>query len=31
VARSIEVRSAIETTPIELHPGAMRYYRDVKV
>ncbi|XVS66180.1 TAXI family TRAP transporter solute-binding subunit [Actinosynnema sp. CA-299493] len=31
VARSIEARSAIETTPIELHPGAMRYYRDVKV
>ncbi|ONI87380.1 TRAP ABC transporter substrate-binding protein [Saccharothrix sp. ALI-22-I] len=31
VARSIEVRSAIETTPIELHPGAMRYYRDVKI
>ncbi|MDU0291140.1 TAXI family TRAP transporter solute-binding subunit [Saccharothrix longispora] len=31
VARSIEVRSAIETTPVELHPGAMRYYRDVKV
>ncbi|KOX22444.1 TRAP ABC transporter substrate-binding protein [Saccharothrix sp. NRRL B-16348] len=31
VARSIEHRSAIETTPIELHPGAMRYYRDVKV
>lgn len=31
VARSIEVRSAIETTPIPLHPGAMRYYRDVKV
>lgn len=31
VARTIEVRSAIETTPIELHPGAMRYYRDVKV
>ncbi|GAA1310784.1 TAXI family TRAP transporter solute-binding subunit [Saccharothrix xinjiangensis] len=31
VARSIEVRAAIETTPIPLHPGAMRYYRDVKV
>lgn len=31
VARSIEVRSAIETTPVELHPGAARYYRDVKV
>ncbi|GGP40811.1 TAXI family TRAP transporter solute-binding subunit [Saccharothrix coeruleofusca] len=31
VARSIEVRSAIETTPVELHPGAVRYYRDVKV
>ena len=30
-ARSIEVRSAIETTPIELHPGALRYYRDSKV
>lgn len=31
VARSIEIRSAIETTPVPLHPGAMRYYRDVKV
>ncbi|WP_232519730.1 TAXI family TRAP transporter solute-binding subunit [Actinosynnema pretiosum] len=31
VARSIEVRSAIETTPIPLHPGAVAYYRDVKV
>ncbi|MFC6090468.1 TAXI family TRAP transporter solute-binding subunit [Saccharothrix lopnurensis] len=31
VARSIEVRSAIETTPVPLHPGAMRYYRDAKV
>ncbi|WP_281262211.1 TAXI family TRAP transporter solute-binding subunit [Umezawaea tangerina] len=30
-ARSIEIRSAIETTPIPLHPGALRYYRDVKV
>jgi TRAP transporter TAXI family solute receptor len=31
VARSIEMRSAIETSPIELHPGAMRYYRAAKV
>jgi len=31
VARSIEVRSAIETTPLPLHPGAKNYYRDVKV
>ncbi|MCP2093222.1 hypothetical protein LV78_001162 [Actinosynnema pretiosum] len=31
VARSIEARSAIETTPIPLHPGAVAYYRDVKV
>lgn len=31
VARSIEVRSAIETTPVELHPGAARYYRDAKI
>ncbi|HEX6342674.1 TAXI family TRAP transporter solute-binding subunit [Umezawaea sp.] len=30
-ARSIEVRAAIETTPIPLHPGALRYYRDTKV
>lgn len=31
VARTIEVRSAIETSPIPLHPGAQRYYRDAKV
>ena len=31
VARTIEVRSAIETSPITLHPGAERYYRDAKV
>ncbi|WP_447006420.1 TAXI family TRAP transporter solute-binding subunit [Saccharothrix isguenensis] len=31
VARSIEIRSAIETTPVELHPGAARYYRDAKI
>lgn len=30
-ARTIEPRTAIETTPVPLHPGAMRYYRDVKV
>jgi uncharacterized protein len=30
-ARSIEVRAAIETTPIPLHPGALRYYRDTKI
>ncbi|GAA3851506.1 TAXI family TRAP transporter solute-binding subunit [Saccharothrix violaceirubra] len=30
-ARSLDTRSAIETTPIPLHPGATRYYRDVKV
>jgi TRAP transporter TAXI family solute receptor len=30
-ARSIEIRAAIETTPLPLHPGALRYYRDAKV
>jgi uncharacterized protein len=30
-ARTIEPRSAIETTPVPLHPGAMKYYREVKV
>ena len=30
-ARTIETRSAIETEPVELHPGAMRYYRDAKI
>jgi uncharacterized protein len=30
-ARSIEIRSAIETTPVPLHPGALRYYRDTKI
>jgi uncharacterized protein len=30
-ARTIEQRSAIETSPVPLHNGAMRYFRDVKV
>jgi TRAP transporter TAXI family solute receptor len=30
-ARTIEQRSAIETSPVPLHNGAMRYYREVKV
>ncbi|WP_307722913.1 TAXI family TRAP transporter solute-binding subunit [Gandjariella thermophila] len=30
-ARSIDVRAAIETAPVPLHPGALRYYRAVKV
>ncbi|HEX7304958.1 TAXI family TRAP transporter solute-binding subunit [Lentzea sp.] len=30
-ARTIEQRSAIETSPVPLHDGAMRYYRDTKV
>lgn len=30
-ARTIEQRSAIETSPVPLHPGAMRYYRETKV
>jgi len=30
-ARTIEQRSAIETSPVPLHPGAMRYYREAKV
>jgi TRAP-type uncharacterized transport system substrate-binding protein len=29
-ALSIDVRPAIETAPLELHPGALRYYRDAK-
>ncbi|RAS63191.1 hypothetical protein C8D87_107340 [Lentzea atacamensis] len=30
-ARTIEQRSAIETSPVPLHNGAMRYYRESKV
>ncbi|GGU64608.1 C4-dicarboxylate ABC transporter substrate-binding protein [Lentzea flava] len=30
-ARTIEQRSAIETSPVPLHNGAMRYYREAKV
>jgi uncharacterized protein len=30
-AMSIDVRSAIETSPIPLHPGAARFYRDNKI
>jgi TRAP transporter TAXI family solute receptor len=30
-ARSIDVHSAIETAPVPLHPGALRFYRSVKV
>jgi TRAP transporter TAXI family solute receptor len=29
-ALSIDERPAIETAPLELHPGAMRYYRSIK-
>jgi TRAP-type uncharacterized transport system substrate-binding protein len=29
-ALSIDVRPAIETAPLELHPGALRYYRSIK-
>jgi TRAP transporter TAXI family solute receptor len=29
-ALSIDVRPAIETAPLELHPGALRYYLDTK-
>jgi TRAP transporter TAXI family solute receptor len=31
VARSIEPRAAVETTPVPLHAGAMTYYRGAKV
>lgn len=30
-ARTIEQRSAIETSPVPLHNGAMRYFREAKV
>jgi TRAP transporter TAXI family solute receptor len=30
-ALSIDVRPAIETAPLELHPGALRYYRSIKL
>ena len=30
-AKSIDARSAIETTPVPLHPGAEHYYRSIKV
>ncbi|SEQ69243.1 hypothetical protein SAMN05216188_104334 [Lentzea xinjiangensis] len=30
-ARTIEQRSAIETSPVPLHDGALRYYREAKV
>jgi hypothetical protein len=30
-ARTIEQRSAIETSPVPLHNGAIRYYREAKV
>jgi TRAP transporter TAXI family solute receptor len=30
VAQQLDPRGAIATTPVPLHPGAMRYYRDVK-
>jgi TRAP transporter TAXI family solute receptor len=29
-ALSIDIRPAIETAPLELHPGALRYYRGIK-
>jgi TRAP transporter TAXI family solute receptor len=30
IAGVLEARSAIETAPVALHPGALRYYRDTK-
>lgn len=30
-ATAIDIHSAIETAPVPLHPGAVRYYRDKKI
>jgi hypothetical protein len=30
LAGVLDARAAIETFPVELHPGALRYYRDRK-
>jgi uncharacterized protein len=30
-ALSIDIHSAIDTAPVQLHPGALAYYRDAKV
>jgi TRAP transporter TAXI family solute receptor len=30
-ARSIDIRSAIETAPVPLHPGAIQFYRENKI
>jgi TRAP transporter TAXI family solute receptor len=30
IAGMLEARSAIETSPVPLHPGALQYYRDTK-
>lgn len=30
-ARAIDLHPAIETDPVPLHPGALRFYRDVKI
>jgi TRAP-type uncharacterized transport system substrate-binding protein len=30
LARSIDLRAAISTQPVPLHPGALRYFRDAK-
>lgn len=31
IAGVLDARAAIETAPVALHPGALRYYRDTKV
>jgi hypothetical protein len=31
IAGVLDARAAIETAPVELHPGALLYYRDTKV
>ena len=30
LARSIDLRAAIGTQPVPLHPGALRYFREAK-
>jgi TRAP-type uncharacterized transport system substrate-binding protein len=30
LAGVLDARAAIETSPVALHPGAVRYYRDTK-
>jgi TRAP transporter TAXI family solute receptor len=31
IAGVLDIRAAIETSPVALHPGALRYYRDTKI